>query len=202
MCSTRSFGLKYDVTKPLVLTRIRQSRLRWKTCRRNNFTSATTHFVLFQSYFCQCGHRKLASSCSHAVDSGTPVWDVPKFKLLQHILARPGPWRLIVFLDHGTESDRCFWLETWTAEICTVLFASVLGQEDVAVFQEMNTFIPKASASRSKFTSSLDHTRPPHFSVALAVVLTMNARRFQTHPLSGVGSSLNASKDIIAMGVY
>ena len=34
-------------------------------------------------------------------------------------------------------------------------------------------------------------------SFALAMVLTMNARRFQrTHPLSGTGSSLNASKDI------
>ena len=49
-------------------------RLRWKMCRGNDFTSTTTHFVLFQSYLRQCC-RKLASSCSHAVDSGT-VWFV------------------------------------------------------------------------------------------------------------------------------
>ena len=38
-------------------------------------------------------------------------------------------------------------------------------------------------------------------SFALAMVLTMNARRFQrTHPPSGMGSSLNASRDV-AIGV-
>ena len=59
----------------------------------------------------------------------------------------------------------------------------------------------KASASRSKFSFSLDHARPPLLSLALAMVLTMNARRFQrTHLLSGTCSSLNASKDI-GMGV-
>ena len=56
---------------------------------------------------------------------------------------------------------------------------------------------PKASASRSECYSSRDHTRLPRLSVALTVVLTMNARRFQrTHLLSGMGSSLNASKDV------
>ena len=64
---------------------------------------------------------------------------------------------------------------------------SVTGQEHVH---------PKASASRSEFCSR-DHTRPPRLSFTLAMVLTVNARRFQrTHPLSGMGSPLNASKDI------
>ena len=60
------FGPRYDVTKPL-------GRFPWKMCRRNDFTATTTHLVLSQSFFCQCGHRKLASSCSHALDSGTLV---------------------------------------------------------------------------------------------------------------------------------
>ena len=60
----------------------------------------------------------------------------------------------------------------------------------------------KASASRSKCCSSRDHTRPHCLSFALAMVLTMNARRFQrTHPLSGMGFSLSASNDI-AVGVF
>ena len=53
---------------------------------------------------------------------------------------------------------------------------------------------PKTSASRSEFCSSRDHTT---LSV-LAMILTMNARRFQrTHSLSGMGSSLNALKDMV-----
>ena len=58
--------------------------------------------------------------------------------------------------------------------------------------------IPKKKiASRSEFYSSRDHTRPLRVSVALAVIPTLNARRFQrTHTLRGVGSSLNASKGI------
>ena len=54
---------------------------------------------------------------------------------------------------------------------------------------------PRASPSRSDVYSSRDHTR---FALYLSrLTLTMNARRFQrTHPLSGMGSSLNASKDV------
>ena len=60
---------------------------------------------------------------------------------------------------------------------------------------------PKASASRSEICSSRDHTRPHRLSFALAMILTVNARRFQrTDPLSETGSALNTSKDI-GMGV-
>ena len=56
---------------------------------------------------------------------------------------------------------------------------------------------PKASASRC----SREFTRPLRLSFALAMILTMNARRFQrTHLLSGMGSSLDASRDV-GMGV-
>ena len=48
-------------------------------------------------------------------------------KLGQHNLARPGPQRIFAFLDNSTESERCFWLETLTANTCTVLLANVLG---------------------------------------------------------------------------
>ena len=60
---------------------------------------------------------------------------------------------------------------------------------------------PRASASRSEFCSSRDLARPPSLSFALAMIVTMNARQSQrTHFLSGMGSSLNASK-YLGMGV-
>ena len=51
------FGPRYDVTQLIVLSSIRQDVLAGKVC-------TTTHFVLSQSYYRQCCHRKLASSCS------------------------------------------------------------------------------------------------------------------------------------------
>ena len=62
------FALRYDVTQPLVLTRIRQDVSAGK-CVAGTI-SPPRHS---KSYFRQCGHRKLASACSHALDSGTPV---------------------------------------------------------------------------------------------------------------------------------
>ena len=57
---------------------------------------------------------------------------------------------------------------------------------------------PEASAPRSEYVSS---RATPRLSFALAMVLTMNARRSQrTHLLSDMGSLLNASKDT-GMGV-
>ena len=72
-------------------------------------------------------------------------------------------------LDAGSDredrsSDVCyvgglhFWLKSWTTKICTV---------------------PKVSQSRSEGGSSRDNTHPSRMSLALAMVLTMNARRFQ-----------------------
>ena len=59
-----------------------------------------------------------------------------------------------------------------------------------------NMFIQRLPASRPEFCSSREHTSPLRLSFALVVILTVNARRFQRkHPLSGMGSALNASKD-------
>ena len=51
------FGPKYDVTQPVVLTRIRQN----VSARSIDFTFTSTQFVLFQSYFRQCLYRKFVS---------------------------------------------------------------------------------------------------------------------------------------------
>ena len=56
---------------------------------------------------------------------------------------------------------------------------------------------PKNSPSRSECSSSRGHTHPARLSFTLAMIPTINARRFQrTH----LGSSLNASRDV-GMGV-
>ena len=92
------FGPRYDVTQPLWnLT----GRLRLEVCRSNDFTSTTTHFVLSQGDLRQCCHRKLASSCSQTLDSGTPVVFVvvgraKKSRLLRRTLSRPGLCRIIL----------------------------------------------------------------------------------------------------------
>ena len=61
-----------------------------------------------------------------------------------------------------------------TAEICTVLLASVLGRENVAVWQDQKHVHPEPSASRSECSSSRDHTRSPN---VFRASHTMNATR-------------------------
>ena len=140
-------------------------RRRWKMCHKNDLASTT-----------------LVSSCSHGLDSIRGSGQNPdSCGTSPHGL---GPWRTFASLDHHAESKLCSWFGTWTAEIGTALFASVLGQVNVAVFQFTYMFIPKASLSRIEGHSSRDHTRPGRSSFALAMILTMNARRFQrAHPL-------------------
>ena len=135
------FEPRYDVTKPLVLTRIRQDVCGGK-CVAATISPPRLHTSCSsQSDFRLYGHRKLASSCSDAVDSGhTRVfrgcWTCQKSKHLRHSLARLGPWRIFAFWDHRAGSGRCLWWETWTADMRTVLLANVLEQEVVAVFQD------------------------------------------------------------------
>ena len=60
----------------------------------------------------------------------------------------------------------------WTAEISTVLLASVLGQADVACVSGEKHVRPKYSASRSECCSLRDHTRPLRWSLAQAMGVT------------------------------
>ena len=91
--------------------------------------------------------------------------------LLRYSLARSGPSRIFAILDRRDESE--------------------------SVRKRVH---PKASHHAQSVI--LRVTTPVSLlSFALAMILTMNARRHQrTHPLSGMGSPLKASKDI-GMGV-
>ena len=131
-------------------------------CSSNFFTTTTTHLVLSQSYCRQCCHRKLASSCSHALVSGTPMWFVvlrctenpDSCGAASHGMGPGGS------LAQNTENEHCFWFGMWTAEICTVLLAGVLGPEGVAVFQVKNMIILKFPHHAQRF--ALQVTTPAH----------------------------------------
>ena len=179
------FGPRYDLTNPLVLTRIRQDVSAGKV------TGMITHFVLFPNLSpvlpSQTCIIVLASLgfCNTRVIRGCGT--CRKSTPLRHRLARPGPWRILVFLDHDAGSERSFWLGTGTTEIYTVLLAGVSEQVDVAVCQD------KKASKGFRITLSRDHTRSRHLSFALAIFLIMKARRYQrTHPLRGMASSLDA----------
>ena len=103
--------------------------------------------------------------------------------------------------SHGL--DPCDFLRSWiTVQERTLFLDGNMDSKDLRCKTSLEKNVrPKASASRSKFSSPRDHARLARLSFAVAVVLTMIARRFQrTHPLSGKGLSLKASKDI-GMGV-
>ena len=118
LCSTRNFGPRYDVTKPFVLTRIRQDVSAGK-CVAGMISPPRQHT--------SCSFKVLSASVAianvlylarvawileHPCDSW--LWDLPKSGLLRH-LARPGPWRTFVSLVHTTENERFLWLGMWTA---------------------------------------------------------------------------------------
>ena len=78
----------------------------------------------------------------------------------------------------------------------TELLASVLGQADVAVFQDNNMFIQRFRHHAQSFAH---HVTTPALTVYLSRMpwFSMNARRFRrTLPLNGMGSALNSSKDV------
>ena len=68
------FGPRYDVTQPIVLTRIRQEV---STAKCVAGTMSPTRPLSASAAI-----AKLASSFSHAVDSDSWLWDVPKIRTL------------------------------------------------------------------------------------------------------------------------
>ena len=163
MCSTQSFGSRHDVTQPLVLTWIRQDVSAGRRVAGKISLPRQHSLFSVSAAIANLLHRtRMPWILEHPYDWW--FWDVPKIKLLRHTLVWPGPNAdFSVFLDHDAESGLCFQLETWTAGICTVLHARVLGQVDVAVWLDKKHVDPKTFASRSKFSSSRDHACPSPF---------------------------------------
>ena len=128
-------------------------RLRWKMSRRNDFTSTTTRFVLFQKDIRLCGNRKLASACSHAVVSAAPydscLRDVPK---IQTLAAQPRvawAWRILFF-----------WIIMQKAEV--ISGRKCRRQRYAPNCSQMQIHLhPKAFASRSEFLSHHERTKIP-----------------------------------------
>ena len=148
-------------------------------CRRDDFTSTTTHRALpklFPSVL-PSQTRFIVLPCpgflnTHVIHgSGT-------YRKIEALAAQPRTaWALEEYCSFGqhSENEHCFWLVMWTAENCTVLLAGVLGLGSVAVFQVKHMEIPQ-KPHYIELCSSRDHTRPPKLSFALVKVLTMNAQ--------------------------
>ena len=156
------FGPRYCVTQPLVPCSHPNStgRLCWKMCRRSDFT----HFHV----------QVLPSPTGFFVPACRGFWNTrvyrgcgtcPKSKLLRRRFARPLLWRIIAPLDLHAESEHCFWLETWTTEICAVLLANVLGQVDAAVCWDKTMFIQRLPHHAQ---SAILHVTTPALTVCLS----------------------------------
>ena len=164
------FGARYDASQRLVLTRIRQD------------ISAGKRIAGMIS------PPRQHTSCSPKVISPSAA--------TAHLFHRARrPW----ILEHPCDS--WFWdvpkiqtLATQPRTAWAPADSCILGSPC-----SKRTFF-LVGTPRSECFSSGNHTRHPRLFFALAMVLTMNARFQRTHPLSGVGSSLNASKEI-GMGV-
>ena len=149
-----------------------------------------------EKIFRLCGHHKLASAFSHAVDSEAfyDSW-IRTCRNSKLFAAQP---RTVSALEENVYGDlhakRPLFLQR-LAPNC-----SQMGWNKWTLQCVRNSF-PKAAASRSECCSSRDPLTPHRFPFALAMVLTMHARRCQgTHPLSGMGSSLSASRGWEAAG--
>ena len=184
MCSTQNLVPRYDVTKPLVLARIGQDVSAGKCVAKvmsppRKQTSCSSKVLAASASVANLLHcARMPWILEPPFDSW--FWDVPK---IQTLAAEPRTaWALTdfcVFWDLHAESENRDLHRI--ARKCAGIGGrcSVSGQKDVQ---------PKASASRSEFCSSRDHTRPARLSFELAMSLTMNARRFQkTHPLRLMG---------------
>ena len=114
-----------------------------------------------------------------------------KSRPLRHSFARPGLWRIVVFLDHRAEGERYLWLATRTAQICTVLLASVDRRTLQCVWRT-------CSFPLHAHTFMFHVPSPLVFRLPRSHLAHDDSR--EHIPLSGAGSSLNASKDV-GMGV-
>ena len=131
--ATNHSGLCGCVTQPPRSDQNSTRRFCWKMCRMDDFTSTTTYFVLSQII-----------SASAAAAQPRTAWSLTDYCMF----------------GSSSESERCFCLGTWTAEICTVLLASVLGQAGVAMFQVKKMVTRKFPQHAQSLTHQV--TTPAH----------------------------------------
>ena len=129
-------------------------------CRSDDFTSTTTHIVLFPSYSFQCFYCQLASAFSHPVRVIRGCGTCRNSKLWRRSLALLGPWRF--FLRFGITVLKSNLISGW--DCGQQRFAPCCSQGcwdrwALQCFRQIHGD-PKISASRSEPCSSRDHTRP------------------------------------------
>ena len=146
----------------------------------------------------------LASPCSHALDCVTPVCLLVMGRSkIQVLAAQPRTaWGLAELCVFGSPCRKRTLFLVWNVDNrdSRGLARRCVGTGGRCSVRT-KTCLPNACISRSETHSSRDHTHPTRLSLEHAMILTMDARRLQrTHPLCGMGSSLNTSKNV-GMGV-
>ena len=165
----KKFRPRYDVTIPLVLTRNRQDVSAGKcvagmTSPPRQHTSCSHKVISASAAIANLRHRaRMSWILEHPSESW--LWgraeNTDPCGAASHGLGADG----LVFLDHCAGSELCFWLGTWTTEICTVLLASVLQRVDAAVCPGKNMFIQRLPHHAQRF---ILHVTTPALSFSLS----------------------------------
>ena len=186
MCSTRNLGPRYDVTKPLVLTRIRRDASAGK-CVERMISPPRPHIACIPKVISASAaianllHRaRMPRIQEHPCDSW--LWDVPKNRTSCGRQPRTA-WAVAdhcIFWFTVRKSERCVWFgkcgQQRLAPSCSQVSWDTRTLHCVV---SINMFIQKLSHHAQSFSSSRDHTCPHRLSFALAMILTKNARRLQ-----------------------
>ena len=188
------FGPRYAVTMLLVLTRIRQDVSAGKCfagmiSRPRQHTSCSCQVISATASVTNLLHRaRMPWILEHPCDSC--LWSVPKIQALAAQLRTAQV--LADFSILGSSSKKAAVISGGNVDSRDLnrIARKCAGTGRRCRVSVQKQFHSKASASHSEVSSSRDHTRPLRLSVALAIVLTMHARRFQrTHALSGIIAS-------------
>ena len=174
--------------EPLALTRIRQDVSAGKCVTGmipppRQDTSYSPKVISASAAIANLLHRaRMPWILEHLCDSW--LWDTPK---IQSLSAQPRTvWALADFCVLGSQSRKRRWFLVGNVDSRRFApYCSQVKQVDVAVCLDRNMFL---------------QVLPHHAQIFAHHVTTHAPRRFQrTHPLSGMGSALNASKDILIL---
>ena len=157
-------------------------------CRRDDFTSTTTHMVLSQNFSVSADVANLLHRVrrpwilEHPCDLW--LWEMPdSCGTDSHGL---GPGGLLYFGSQCRERTLNL-IENVDSRDLHRIARKCSGTGGRCSVSGQKLVHPNSSTSRSDTHSSCDHARPPCLSFARTMTLAMNARRFQrTHPLSGI----------------
>ena len=163
------FGLSFDVTQPIVLTRIRQDVSAGKSLPLQHTSCSSKEISASAAIANLLLRARMPWILEHPCDSW--LWDVPKNRsscgAASHGVDLGGFLRVWITVQKANAVSG--W-KTWMAGTCTVWLASVLGWVDVAVFRDKNMVTQRNPHHAQSFahhvitpTNPSFHSRLPRF---------------------------------------